>query len=42
MMLTDKKLRVVVDGRRTLQATEISLLVKLYHKRGMGALITLG
>jgi hypothetical protein len=34
--------RLVVDGRRTLQATEISLLVKLCRKRSMGALISLG
>ena len=34
--------RVVVDGRRTLQTLETSLLIKLYHKRSMGALISLG
>ena len=34
--------RVVVDGRRTLQPLEISLLIKLYRKRSMGALISLG
>ena len=37
-----KKQRVVVDGRRTLQPLEISLLIKLYRKRSMGALISLG
>lgn len=31
-----------MDGRRTPQPIEISLLVKLYHKRSMGALISLG
>ena len=36
------KIRLVVDGRRTLQAAEVSLLVKLYRKRSMGALMSLG
>jgi len=31
-----------VDGKRTLQPTEASLLIKLYKKRSMGALISLG
>lgn len=34
--------RVIVDGRRTLQPLEIPLLIKLYRKRSMGALISLG
>jgi len=34
--------RVVVDGRRTPQPLEISLLIPLYRKRSMGALISLG
>jgi hypothetical protein len=34
--------RLFVDVRRTLRATEVSLLVKLYRKRSMGALVSLG
>jgi len=34
--------RLEVDARRTTQPLEISLLVKLYRKRSMGALISLG
>ncbi len=36
-----QKWRVVVDGRRTLQPLEIQLLIKIYHKRSMGSLISL-
>ena len=34
--------RLVVDARRTSQVIETSLLIKLYKKRSMGALISLG
>jgi hypothetical protein len=34
--------RVIVDGRRTLQPLEIPILIKLYRRRSMGALISLG
>ena len=34
--------RLEVDARRTTQPLEISLFVKLYRKRSMGALISLG
>lgn len=33
--------RVVVDDSRTLQLTEIPLLMKIHRKRGMGWLIAL-
>jgi len=34
--------RLVVDARRTQKALETSLLIKLYQKRSMGSLISLG
>lgn len=36
-----KSLRVIVDGRRTLQPIEIALLIKLHRKRDIGWLIAL-
>jgi len=37
-----EKWRLVVDARRTHKVLETSLLIKLYKKRSMGALISLG
>ncbi len=39
--IENKKQRVDVDDRRTLQPLEIPLLIKIHRKRGMGWLIAL-
>jgi len=41
LSLVAKKLRVVMDGSRTLQLPEIQLLIKIYRKKSMGWLIAL-